>query len=344
MQLPAPTRVAGVRALVWHAKEKPKAALLFIPGNPGMSAHYSEYLSHVYHIFDGQCTILCKGSPGQDDTVNAPPPTGNMKTSFFNISYTYYGLLDQISSQATALEAIRNAVPADTPIIVQGHSMGSYVALELLRMHPEMIQSVHLLFPALCHIGRAPQARFTRRWLWPPWLVFLQLVSWLLARLPLAWSLGLVHMLTGQTRPFARVTAELIRRPHALVTALCTFHDELCMIQNISDHVVACAKNKIVLCYWAQGDSDSWSPAWQRKYAEKTFELVPWPDPMSPIPPAKHTCTECSHGLPHSFCLGMLKYEVSIQTNSAGPYATMAKITAHWLHTDVENVCSSKFP
>lgn len=313
--LPEPSAeiVAGVRAWLWRAKA-PQCALLFIPGNPGVSAYYKEYLSHVYELLGGTCTILCKGSPGHDFTTpQAPPPTGTY-TRTLTRPFAYYGLRDQIASQAEALETLRRLVPPRTPVIVQGHSMGAYVAMHVCAARHGQWDALHMLFPTVCHIAKAPQARITRRYLYTWALAMLQAVTYLLALLPLAWHVALIQCVTKQSPLYAAVSAEFVRRPHAVRTALCTFVDELNMITDITPDMEAALSGKALRAYWGTGDTDTWATSWHKRYTDQALHLTEWSDSRHTPPPGMRTTTECSDGLPHAF--GLVHSALFAQTMS----------------------------
>lgn len=308
---PSTLFVGGVRARLWRAPQ-PRAAILFICGNPGVTSYYTEYLTQLYDALHGQCTILCKGSLGIDETgPEAPPPTGVWP-------FRYYGLEDQIASQSRALDTLRDLVPPSTPLFVQGHSLGAFMALQLLNMHADKIHAMYLLFPAICHIAQAPQARITRTFLFMPVFALVNMMCWILSRIPRSWLYWIIGHTSLRYSPDA--TADLVARPYAVATAVYMFHDELRMIKDIPTHVAERAKDKIVRSYWGQGDSDSWSTSFHRRHAESALRLDRWQNVMHTAPPSKHTSTECQDALPHAFCL---RHSEAI-----------ARITSRWVQAD----------
>lgn len=317
---PQARRIGGVRAMLWESRGAPRAALLFIPGNPGLCEYYTKFLGELYEDLGGACTLLCKSSPGHDDTVGAPPPTG--RAAGGGPVRTYYGVGDQVDAQAEALRTLRAHVGPRTPIVLAGHSMGAYVAMRLVARYPTEIQGLQCFFPTISHIGISPQGRRMQYALWPPVLTIVHALAWLLACLPLAWLEACMRLFTRQAPDAARVTAAFVRRPGAVVTALRTFADECDMIRAVpSDTLDALQTADIpVHCYWGRGDSvrgaltqDAWAPTWHRVHAETCLGLSPWPAPAhlrsvrSPraprpsIPP--RSSTECSWDVPHAFCL-----------------------------------------
>lgn len=254
--MPPQTRwIGGVRALYWPSVGVPRGALLFVPGNPGVCEYYAEFLSHLHALLRGRCVIVCKGSPGHDETRHAPPPTG--RYAWLGHAWTYYGLPDQVASQQLAFEELRAELPAGAPLVLAGHSMGAYVATQLLCKYADDVQGMQLLFPTISHIAKAPQARFTRLWMAPPLLFVVHWLVVCLACLPAHWHYMLVRALTMQPPAYARMTSEFLRRPGAVLTALRTYADEEALITDIPDELrQVLQRRKIpVRAYWGRGDS-----------------------------------------------------------------------------------------
>ncbi|SHO76098.1 Similar to S.cerevisiae protein YPR147C (Putative protein of unknown function) [Malassezia sympodialis ATCC 42132] len=329
--MPPQTRwIGGVRALYWPSVGVPRGALLFVPGNPGVCEYYAEFLSHLHALLRGRCVIVCKGSPGHDETRHAPPPTG--RYAWLGHAWTYYGLPDQVASQQLAFEELRAELPAGAPLVLAGHSMGAYVATQLLCKYADDVQGMQLLFPTISHIAKAPQARFTRLWMAPPLLFVVHWLVVCLACLPAHWHYMLVRALTMQPPAYARMTSEFLRRPGAVLTALRTYADEEALITDIPDELrQVLQRRKIpVRAYWGRGDSDTWAPSRHRLHAETQLGLQPWTVPayvhsserahVTETDLPTFSSTECALGLPHTFCL---RDSVAV-----------ARICAHWLEQD----------
>jgi len=63
------------------------------------------------------------------------------------------------------IDKIRSIYPVNTKnakgvkLLLVGHSVGSYIALECLKLRPTQIDSVHALFPTISWISKTPNAR-----------------------------------------------------------------------------------------------------------------------------------------------------------------------------------------
>lgn len=68
-------------------------------------------------------------------------------------------LADQIAQQVQLLDSIRASHPSEeVKVVLIGHSVGAWIALEALKQRPEAVNAVHLLFPTVAWIGKTPNA------------------------------------------------------------------------------------------------------------------------------------------------------------------------------------------
>lgn len=154
--------------------------IYLIPGNPGLIAYYEPFMKTLRQLLnDKEATDGChtafhiygRNLLGFDDADHSPsfgtasptvPPT------------TPFSLEDQITSTCAQLAAIhRTTLPANRPFdsaILIGHSVGSYITLEVFHRHhqPESpstpistvpLKSGILLFPTISHIARSPSGQ-----------------------------------------------------------------------------------------------------------------------------------------------------------------------------------------
>lgn len=173
------------------ATEKSRHALIyFIPGNPGLIDYYAPFLAHLRVLLDSAPSLSSSPSTqfhiyGQDlagfsDDDGHEPFTSERKP--FDLEY-------QIQLALKTVESMRvvEADDADNSsgnryydeIILMGHSVGSYIALQLchralsrLRQERERDPEHHLLsgyhhkldkaillFPTIVHIAQSPAGR-----------------------------------------------------------------------------------------------------------------------------------------------------------------------------------------
>lgn len=162
--------------------------IYFIPGNPGLIDYYAPFLAHLRELLDSSSSSFSPSTQfhiyGQDlagfsDDDGHEPFTSSRKP--FDLEY-------QIQLALKTVEALR-VVEADgsssgdryyEEIILMGHSVGSYIALQLchralLRLrqerehnpqhhltsshHHHKLNTAILLFPTIVHIARSPSGK-----------------------------------------------------------------------------------------------------------------------------------------------------------------------------------------
>lgn len=210
--------------------ENPSAShhlVYFITGNPGLISYYQTFLQTLHELFTSSITstqdifhIYGQSLAGFEDDETTP-----FRTHPYNLS-------DQISHSLTTLQSLALLSGAKKPqpytsIILIGHSVGSYILLELIThlrksSSPLTIKAGILLFPTVTHIAQSPSGvkistlfkipDFPRR------ASFLarNLVS-LVPRPWLKWSVGVV---TGMPDAAAEVTTRFLKSRMGIWQAL----------------------------------------------------------------------------------------------------------------------------
>ncbi|KAK8958802.1 hypothetical protein KSP40_PGU019448 [Platanthera guangdongensis] len=112
--------------------EEPSLNVLFIPGNPGVVSFYKEFVEALYEHLGGNASITAIGhiSHSKEDLA-----LGRL-----------FSLQEQINHKVDFIKELQNK---HLPIILVGHSIGSYVCLDLLKRFPEQVIFVVLLYPFL---------------------------------------------------------------------------------------------------------------------------------------------------------------------------------------------------
>lgn len=163
--LPLVTVCEGAQALWWPcvaptgsqtSVRRPKLFLLFIPGNPGLPSWYLDYLGtiHSHPQLRGHVEILAVGHLG-----HAPiPRTHEPQQCSTNLK-------NQVAHKVRIVDRIREMYPRsngnteqEVQFVLAGHSVGSYILLEVLKQRLSQLDGLHLLFPTVAHIGSAPNA------------------------------------------------------------------------------------------------------------------------------------------------------------------------------------------
>jgi pimeloyl-ACP methyl ester carboxylesterase len=70
-----------------------------------------------------------------------------------------FSLEEQVENKIAILDRLREIYPAGTRFILAGHSMGSWLALRVLKARPNDIERVFALFPTIDKIADTPNGR-----------------------------------------------------------------------------------------------------------------------------------------------------------------------------------------
>lgn len=291
LSLPITTSFAGAQMLWWPSTTStpPRVVLLFIPGNPGLSSYYIDFLHSIY------TSPLLKSSGIEILTVShrghAPLPRVGSNAvwgdNHVNASQAAKGygctLRDQVRHKISIVDAVNrqyNSETRRTKVVVAGHSIGAWIATEVLKARPESMEGLHLLFPTLTWIGRTPNARRVKILMNP--LVtnlVLPLPLLVLSLLPLWVVVWLVRLITRQPASAALATGELLTTPGAVYNALRMAKEEFSTVQQLEQSTVDAVTTLTqegegrVRSYWASEDTDGWAPSWIRSQVETSLNL-----------------------------------------------------------------------
>lgn len=168
---------------------------------------------------------------------------------------------------------MKHYVPEDARIHLVAHSLGSYLALELLK-HPSMnakISDVFLLFPTIEHIGLTKNAIFMKKYVKPIiWLVIF--LSWFFTILPKICQTVLLYVYMFVTGISPSEHCENLRsliKPSLLKRVFFLAFDEFDHIKDRNDIVI---KNNISKIKFFYGEKDHWA---DQSYYEKLRSDIP---------------------------------------------------------------------
>lgn len=140
--------------------------IYFICGNPGLISYYETFLSSLSQLIDssaasksGHFDIYGEDLAGFNDDDHEPFSKLNPPR---NVAYQINHLFELISGLRVQ-DGPKKGQPYDEVLLV-GHSVGSYIALELFHKHlkdPDSAPHLNLrtgilLFPTIEHIGQSP--------------------------------------------------------------------------------------------------------------------------------------------------------------------------------------------
>lgn len=206
---------------IFPSSEHPDALyhlIFFITGNPGLIAYYDTFFLTLHEL------LSSKAKPSSKDP-NVFHIHGQDLAGFGdNITGSLYDLEQQIQILRDRLEGMlipsgaRAGQPYDSVVLI-GHSVGSYILLEILShlRRSSQTSSINvragiLLFPTVTHIARSPSGiKFGTLFSIP----HLPKIASVLAKV-LVWPVprsilrGLVSVVTGMPRAAAEVTTDFL--------------------------------------------------------------------------------------------------------------------------------------
>ncbi|KAK0524988.1 hypothetical protein OC842_005653 [Tilletia horrida] len=306
---PLHTSFDGAQTLWYPALRtslRPKIVLMFICGNPGLASFYTKFLTtiHRHPKLKGRIEIIALSHRGH---ALVTPAAVDGTTEQESADEARHGirtsLYDQVRHKVDALDSVRKVYPRahatakadgengstrspkDVKIVLVGHSIGAYIALEMLRARRRDVDGVHLLFPTLSHIARTPNAQSLRLLLHPlTATLVLPLPLLLLSLLPAILLIPLIRLFTMQPPSAAQSTAELLITRGAVINALAMARDEMRIVQALRPEIKDAVHSFIrrpaseggpghIHAYWAKGETDGWTPSWIRQEVEDELRL-----------------------------------------------------------------------
>lgn len=190
--------------------------IFFITGNPGLIEFYTNYLNTLHSLL----------LPGSNASQNQIHIYGQSMAGFSDDQTSLKGVPYSLEDQIQILESSLNNLctssetqdaPAYDNVVLIGHSVGSYILLELIRRVRKSPSTIAidagiLLFPTVTHIAQSPSGiKISRLFQWrdSPRRVgrTLQRIFSLLPRVVVSW---LVRTVTGMSRDFTAVVTKFL--------------------------------------------------------------------------------------------------------------------------------------
>lgn len=137
--------------LPWQASLLPQvhSRLSFI-GNPGLLNFYIPFLESLYaRDTTSSLAIFACSHIGHTPGIEAENALPTFR----------YGLPAQIEGSIEAFDAVQSTFSAGTKIVVVGHSVGSWLSLQVLKARPSAVAGAFMLFPTISHIRDTPNGR-----------------------------------------------------------------------------------------------------------------------------------------------------------------------------------------
>ncbi|KAE8743664.1 hypothetical protein FOCC_FOCC010706 [Frankliniella occidentalis] len=242
---------------------KEKEVLLLFTGNPGVAMFYSEFLQQLHDRLKMPVWVISH--------AGHELPSGSGLIPNLDKNQQLYDVEGQIVNKK---EFVKRYIPKGCKIHLLGHSVGAYMALQLLKDDDfaEQVQASYLLFPVLEHIADTPNGRFLSKVVVHIlWLVYF--LAGIFFVLPKFVQMSLLFLYlrlfgTGTSITVKHAVIQLIN-PKILRSVFSLALDEMQVIKELDVELINKRKGKLVLYY---GDHDRWAPV---SHYEKLIKAVP---------------------------------------------------------------------
>ncbi|GAA6024185.1 hypothetical protein JCM11491_006673 [Sporobolomyces phaffii] len=316
--LPISSIRTGPRSLPYDVTHFPvpsltiKLVLLFIPGNPGLVGYYDSFLSNVQASLPNDIRdtteIYAVGHLGHSLQAEKEGMVKGFKPS------QQATLEEQVESKLEFVDELRGKYGQDVKIMAMGHSIGSWICLQMLKQRPQLVASAHLLFPTISSMSLTPNGRklspLFSSWTLRPLFYSTSFFSYL----PTSLVSTLVSVLTGQSGPGSATTTRLVSSPQTVVAAITMARHEIDCVRELDRDLVRAVGDKC-WWYWAEAGRDGWV------LEESIREIEAALGDARGIAAKRERCSE---GMPHAFVLN--------QEHTA----SLARKCAGWIVKDLE--------
>ena len=165
-----PTHVFSLKA-DHHARPRNNSLLLVVPGSPGMGHFYIPFATKLFELGRGRYDVAVVShaghSPGhiRPSEVYPDPSRPKDAPTASDVSTRddkgdnkdWYSLEDQIAHK---LEYIRKHASNKESLFLIGHSIGSWMILQMLqKLEPSRVKKIALLFPTIEKMGITPNGQ-----------------------------------------------------------------------------------------------------------------------------------------------------------------------------------------
>ncbi|XP_050585303.1 lipid droplet-associated hydrolase [Bombus affinis] len=259
-----------------------KDIVLVITGNPGVAEFYEGFIKTIKSRLPTEVPVWVVGNAG-----HVQPPNNLAITMPSNSTWNeHYSLMAQLEHKK---DFIKKYVPEDARLHLIGHSLGSWMILNMLKddIIAKKITKCYLLFPAIEHL-----ATTTNGWIFTKIIsqiaFFVIFVAWTFQFLPhflQIFFISITTLLKGIPSKYNNAVLQLLN-PHVLERIIKIAKEEMEIIKERDDDIISKYADKLWFYY---GNCDGWTPV---KYYEDLKSKHP--DLNAEL---------CKHGYHHSFVL-----------------------------------------
>ncbi|RKP11730.1 hypothetical protein BJ684DRAFT_21690, partial [Piptocephalis cylindrospora] len=243
--------------------------------NPGAPEYYVEFLNSLREKAPPNTELFAVAHLGHSNSHLSLPRTGHVFT-----------LDDQVDHKIELVDSLSKAYPRSKLILI-GHSIGTYLALNTLKVREEKIFRVYGLFPTIDNILDTPNGHSKGWALRPTSISCLAFLAGALSLLPFPLLVLVTRLMSGQADQEARVTAQHFLNPSVIRNCLNMFANEGEQVLDPDTEILEKYASRIILYY---GSDDGWVP---RSCYERMRAMHP-----------QVRAYLCEDNLPHAFVLG----------------------------------------
>jgi len=301
-----------VETLYWPSKNDTSEAnadnrvvLLLIPGNPGLVDFYIPFLNNLHQRINetssrdrySKISIIAKAhlghSPALFDAGNLNR-LGRTPMGLTSQVESAVELFDAASSHYSLSEHINGDIKRKAKVILIGHSVGAWIALQVLKERPD-VHGLFLLFPTISGIGATPNGR-ALSWLFKP------PIPAIVSRLSVTTNLIPNTVLRYLFKPWPEaqlgVLRSLISSPSTIYSTLSMANEEMKVIKSLtSDEATSDAQllegnTEKIWFYFAEKDN------WVGMEREVILKIIHKESEDGNV-----RVVNGQEGVPHSFCI-----------------------------------------
>lgn len=230
-----------------------KNVVIIIPGNPGIPQFYEDFMKSLSSKLPSETPVWSVGHAG-----HVQPPKGLEIAMPANEEWNkYYGLTAQVEHK---IQFIKKYVPDDARIYLIGHSIGSWVILNLLKNEDisKRVEKCYLLFPTIERMADTPNGHFFTGFVFHLTAVLIFL-SWIFTMFPY-YLQALLIRIVGL---FFKIPAKCINsvillvQPSVLKRVLKLAYEEMKKVKELDNDIISRYTSKLWLYY---GATDNWTP------------------------------------------------------------------------------------
>ncbi|XP_017763157.1 PREDICTED: lipid droplet-associated hydrolase [Eufriesea mexicana] len=262
-----------------------KDVIIVITGNPGIAEFYGGFIKMLKLRLPSEVPIWVIGHAG-----HIQPPNNLAITMPSNSTWNeHYSLMAQIQHK---IDFIKKYVPEDAKLHLIGHSVGSWLVLNMLKddLIVKKVTKCYLLFPTIENMYTTTNGQlFTK--IMSRFASFIIFLSWVFSYLPhfmQIFFISIYELLNGIPLKNSNAILQLLN-PDSLKRVIKMAKEEMEIIKERDDDIISKYANKLWFYY---GNCDGWTPI---KYYEDLKSKHPYINAKL-----------CKHGYHHSF---VLQYE-----------------------------------